>query len=292
MIGSRVAAALAAVCLAGCAAQLPSGPPATSAVVPLKHLPALAGHYFPIRSLEAQHLYHIYVRLPQGYEEAPERRYPVVYLLDGDGLFPVIGGNHIFLTIDDKLPEAIVVGIAYGGFTIPPNRRHIDFMPPGPQVKPGESRIDEFHRFLERELLPAVESRYRADPSRRILFGQSRGGALILYSAFKRPDLFWARIASNPSWVPGADIFYGTPAPAARRDLQLIVAVGSDEYPDRRVLAGKWFDHWSARRPPWKLSRVDIAGGTHSADAGSAYRAGLRLLFPTAPAAPPTTSHP
>ncbi len=251
--------------------------------VPLDFLPALKGGYFPIQSRAAEHTYHIYVRLPQDYDAQPERRYPIVYLLDGDALFPVIGGNHIFLTIDDKMPEAIVVGIAYGSFAKPINRRHIDFVPPAEGVRPDETRAVAFHRFLEQELLPTVESRYRADPTKRILFGQSRAGAMILYSAFTRPDVFWARIASNPSWVPGREIFYGKPTPSSRRNLQLFIAIGEQEYHDRRAAAAEWFRHWDARQAPWNLTRLDIKGGTHSADAANAYRAAMRQLFAAAP---------
>ena len=252
---------------------------AQTSSVPLDFLPALKGGYFPIQSQAAEHTYHIYVRVPEDYDAQPERRYPIVYLLDGDSLFPVIGGNHIFLTIDDKMPEAIVVGIAYGSFAKPINRRHIDFVPPAQGVQPDETRAVAFHRFLEQELLPLVESRYRADPAKRILFGQSRAGAMILYSALTRPDVFWARIASNPSWVPGREIFYGNPAPSSRRDLQLFIAMGEQEYPDRRASAAEWFRHWDARQGPWKLTRLDVSGGTHSADAANAYRAAMRRLF-------------
>lgn len=258
--------------LAGCAAA-PVTPPA---VAPLDHLPALKGDYFPITSRDGAGTYHIYVRLPDGYDVKSARHYPVVYLLDGDSLFPIIGANHIFLTYDDKMPEAVVVGIAYGSFAKPQNRRHIDFMPPGPQ----ESGIERFHRFLEGELLPAVESRYLVDPERRILFGQSRGGALVLYSAFIRPDLFWGRIASNPSWEPGQEIFYGPPPSARRRDLNLLIAIGSEEHPGRRAAAAEWFSHWSGKPKPWAVSRIDISGGTHAANAGDAYRQALRQLFP------------
>ena len=255
----------------------------TTKSVPLDFLPALKGGYFPIQSQAAKHTYHVYVRVPQDYDAEPERRYPIVYLLDGDALFPVIGGNHIFLTIDDKMPEAIVVGIAYGSFAKPINRRHIDFVPPAVGVKPDETRAVAFHRFLEQELIPLVESRYRADPTKRILFGQSRAGAMILYSAFARPDVFWARIASNPSWVPGREIFYGKSAPASRRDLQLLIAVGEQEYSDRRAAAAEWFRHWNARQAPWKLTRLDMKEGTHSADAANAYRAAMRRLFAAVP---------
>ena len=102
---------------------------------------------------------------------------------------------------------------------------------------------------------------------------------MILYSGFTRPDLFWARVASNPSWVPGREIFYGAPAAASRKDLHLLVAVGTQEYPDRRVAAAEWFRYWDARKAPWKLTRIDIQGGTHSADAANAYRSAMRRLF-------------
>ena len=256
-------------------------------VQPMNFLPAIAGDYFPLQSREADHLYHIYVRLPQDYAASGSRRYPVVYLLDGDSLFPWLAAQHLFLTIDEKLPEAVIVGISYGSFAKPTNRRHIDFMPPGPGVKPDESKAEAFHGFLERELLPLVESRYRVDPKRRVLVGQSRAGAMILYSAFTRPDLFWARIASNPSWVPGKQIFYGQPAANARDDLQLLIAVGTEEYPDRRDAASEWFAHWNPRAKPWAVTRLDIPGGTHSADAGNAYRAALRRMFAAPSSAQP-----
>lgn len=261
------------------AALLAVSPTLPAQAAPLDHLPALAGDYFPMRSLEAGHDYHIYVRLPQDYAKQPARRYPIVYLLDGDSLFPILAASHLFLTIDDKMPEAIVVGIAYGSFDKPTNRRHIDFMPPGPDVRPEDAGVARFHDFLERELLPQVERRYRTDPAKRILFGQSRGGALVLYSAFTKPDLFWSRIASNPSWVPGEEIFFATPPRSSRKDLSLFIALGTNEYPDRLTAATQWFNHMSSRQKPWTVTRIDVPGGTHSADSGNAYRSAMRLLF-------------
>lgn len=271
---------LVALTLAGCVAP---APPAAAMIAPLDHLPALKGDYFPLRADANGHLYHIYVRLPQSYATEPQRRYPIVYLLDGDSLFPMLAAHHLFLTIDDKIPEAIVVGIAYGSFDKPTNRRHIDFMPPGTAQ---ESGIAAFHRFLKAELLPSVEQRYRADPERRVLFGQSRGGAMILHSAFTEPDLFWAHVASNPSWVPGRDMFFGPPSRARPGDRHLIVASGTAEIPDRRSIALEWFAAWQDRRDaPWRVHRIDIPGGTHSANSADAYRGAMRLLFAERPSA-------
>jgi hypothetical protein len=245
---------------------------APSAPVPLDHLPALAGDYFPLRSLATGHDYHIYVRLPDGYAKEPARRYPIVYLLDGDSLFPYLAPHHLFLTYDDGVPEAILVGIAYGSFAPPVNNRDRDF---------GEG-AEAFHRFLKSELIPKVESRFRADPTRRILVGQSRGGGFALYSAYTDPDLFWARIASNPSFPAHRQLLLSAgPGPGHRRDLRLAVATGTKDRPQIRAgtlefLAAREKHGWQ-----WAFQRIELDGGTHAADMPNAYRQALRWLFGT-----------
>lgn len=238
----------------------------------MNFLPAISGDYFPLASKATGTTYHVYIRYPQGYAETPDERYPVVYLLDGDSLFPLLAAQHLFLAIDDKLPEAIVVGIAYGSFDPKVNRRDVDFGP----------RAVDFSRFLSTELIPAVESRSRADPGRRILVGQSYGGGYVLYSALTQPDLFWARIASNPSFRLREDL-WGEAASATRDDLSLFVVDGTANYAQSRETTARWVASWNARRKPWALERIEIEGGTHAADIGNAYRDSLRRLFDWTP---------
>lgn len=271
--------------LAAILAVLLAAAPTAARTVPLDHLPALAGGYFRHDSPILGRPLHIYIRLPADYAAQPERRYPVVYLLDGDSLFPILAANHLFLTYDDRLPEAIVIGIAYGGFDPSVNRRDVDFAGPAPGLAPERAGAPAFQRMLREELLPAVERRYRADPTRRILFGQSFGGRFVLWSAFTDPDLFWARIASNPSLEPNRALFFGPPPRATRTDLRLIVSSGTNDRPHLRAAALDWFRHWEGREAPWTIRAQTIEGGTHAADAGNVYRAALRWLFP-APAAP------
>ena len=259
---------------------------AQSAPTPLDYLPALRGDYFPVQSQATGRPYHIYVRLPDGYDPAAERLYPTIYLLDGDSLFPILAANHLFLTYDDRLPQAIVVGVAYGGFSPEVNRRNIDFQTPGEGVTEEAAGAAGFQRFLVEELIPEVERRYRSDAERRVLFGQSRGGAFVLYSALTDPDLFWGRIASNPSITPGIESLMEPAADARRDDLSVIVTSGTLDRPDLQEEAALWLSTWEARADrPWRLHGVRIAGGTHAANAPDAYRQGLRILF-GAPASP------
>lgn len=256
-------------------AMLLAAPAQAAAVAghPIDHLPAIAGDYFPIASKATGTDYHIYVRYPQGYADAPSARYPIVYLLDGDTLFPLLATQHLFLTIDDKLPEAIVVGIAYGSFDPEVNRRDRDF-------GPGS---DAFQAFLADELIPRIESGVRADPERRILVGQSFGGAFVLHSALTAPDLFWTRIASNPSFrLHGPRLWEGS-APAKRADLRLFVVSGTENPAQPRQQAIDWAARRAGRSPPWKVETIHIEGGTHAADIANAYRAALRSLFGWAP---------
>jgi predicted alpha/beta superfamily hydrolase len=260
---------LALVAAFGITACAVTAPPPIGPKTPLDHLPALAGQYFPIRSEATGDQYHIYIRHPEGYRAEEARRYPVVYLLDGDSLFPYLAPHHLFLTYDDKLPEAIVVGIAYGSFAPPVNRRGPDF---------GEG-ARAFQAFLKRELIPAVEQRVRADPQRRILVGQSRSGGFVLYSAYTDPDLFWGRIASNPSFPTHRETLFGAPAASSRRDLRLAVASGTRDNPSIRAGAVEWLDAQAGRTTPWQVRRIEVDGGTHAADMPNAYRRAMHWLF-------------
>jgi predicted alpha/beta superfamily hydrolase len=259
-----LACVLAATALCGCSAA-----PGNQRIIPLNYLPSLAGDYFPLKSAAMGSTYHIYIRYPESYASKPEARYPIVYLLDGDSAFPLIAPEHLFLTYDDKLPDAIIVGVAYGSFAPPVNHRETDF----------GSRAADFQRFLADELIPAVEKRTKADPNRRILVGQSFGGNFVLYSAFTKPDLFWGRIASNPSARMHQDLMANPPASVNRSDLHLVVVSGTANSLESREAVLNWIGQWRKRPLPWSLDEIDIPGGTHAADFDNAYRAGLRTLF-------------
>ena len=263
----RTATVLAlSVGLSACATQATVQPSDLGA---LKHLPALAGDYFPMKSQATGGSYHIYIRFPEGYSRATQQRYPVVYLLDGDSTFPYLAPHHLFLTYDDKLPEAIIVGIAYGSFEQPTNRRGPDF---------GEGAAN-FHRFLKTELIPAVERRTRSDATKRILVGQSRGGGFVLYSAYTDPNLFWGRVASNPSFPNHTKLLLGAPPTATNVEAKLVVTSGTNDRPLSRSGTLGWFEAHSRRPGPWQFERIELDGGTHAADLPNAYRRAMHWLF-------------
>jgi predicted alpha/beta superfamily hydrolase len=255
----------------------PSTPQPTG---PITFLPALAGDYFALESEVLSRRMHIFVRMPETYLKEPNRKFPIVYLLDGDSLFPMLAPQHLFLSYDEGLPDAIVVGIAYGGFAQDVNRRHVDFRPLLEDGSPGGAA--KFLQFMERELLPRVEGEWRANPSLRILFGQSRGGSFAIYAAYQRPRLFHGYIASNPGREADTRLLYGMNGaqPQGGAEGWLIVTSGSRDHDYLRETALHWGRQVAGKKGlPWRAEFIDIPGGTHAASAPQAYRAAMMKIF-------------
>jgi predicted alpha/beta superfamily hydrolase len=77
---------------------------------------------------------------------------------------------------------------------------HADIKNPDGTVTafPTSGGADRFLDFIQTELIPEIEKRYRTAPY-RIFAGRSLGGLLAIHALFTRPDLFNAYIAVSPS---------------------------------------------------------------------------------------------
>jgi len=123
----------------------------------------------------------------------PEKRYPVLYLLDGEAHFySTIGiiqqlsqanGNGV-------LPEMIVVGIEN-------TNRFRDLVPAYPAAEKIE-KANPFMNFLSAELMPYIEERYPTAPY-KVIVGHSLGGLTVIDLLVHYPSLFNAYIAIDPS---------------------------------------------------------------------------------------------
>jgi uncharacterized protein len=243
-------------------------------------LPILRGDYFRLDSVVLKRSLHIHVRYPEGYNPGRLTPYPVIYVLDGDSLFPILAANHLFLNLDEGVPDAVVVGIAYGSFEGSINKRGRDYSAPGADATANQGGAPRFQTMLKSELFPRVERQYHVDANRRILFGQSRSAHFVLYSAFTEPDLFWGRIASTAPLQPGRAVFFANPATAMRKDLGLVVTSSERDIGAIRNGALEWFAKWEGRTElPWALKTATLPGATHSADSVNSYRLGMVWLF-------------
>lgn len=138
----------------------------------------------------------VLVRLPRHYETDSSARYPVLYKLDGaDGLERYEQCIET-LTAAGAMPDVIIVVIpnSRGGRErdMTPSSLHQDYDPSGKMGTGEMGRGDRFLEFLEKELLPLIDERYRT-AALRVLVGHSRSALLTLQSLLSKPDLFQAR---------------------------------------------------------------------------------------------------
>src|SRR5690349_18278132 len=152
--------------------------------------------------------YRITVALPLGYATSPGEgwpfnrtleQWPVVYVLDGNQYFGLVTDIIRPMAWCGETTDAIVVGIGYPQADDPIEafreyftRRNADLTPVRNEEE--EKQMERQHKrptpsgdagnflnFLQSELIPLIEQRYRADPTKRILAGHSYGG---LFGAF------------------------------------------------------------------------------------------------------------
>jgi predicted alpha/beta superfamily hydrolase len=146
------------------------------------------------------------VHLPESYERAARRRYPVLYVLDGSSQSGHTAESARLMARIGVMPEIIVVGIP----NTSDEMRQRDYTPPYMRLdaEKGDAtgRADRFLEFLGRELIVDIDRSYRTSPI-RMLAGNSRGGLFVVYSLMEAPDLFSARFAHSPAlWRDDARI--------------------------------------------------------------------------------------
>ena len=146
------------------------------------------------------------VYLPPDYEEEGDRRYPVLYLHDGQNLFDpdtayVRGMDWRVDETADRLIRAaeieplIIVGIFNTG------EHRIEEYTPTRDRKLGGGDGKFYGRMLVEELKPFIDERYRTldGPQNTGLGGSSLGGLATLYLGFTYPDIFGKLAVLSPS---------------------------------------------------------------------------------------------
>jgi uncharacterized protein len=142
------------------------------------------------------------VQLPKSYHLKLDKKYPVIYRLDGAENLPLMTEVLQRLHGANAAPEVIIVAIEN-------TDRLKDFYhtentdPRGPVGLGGGA--SKFLEFIEDELIPFVNSKYRTHDF-KIIAGASAGGAFALYALQTKPELFQAHMAYSPAvwWDYGA----------------------------------------------------------------------------------------
>lgn len=144
----------------------------------------------------------LFIRLPQRYKSTG-RRYPTVFLLDANAYFDIIADE---VRTRKGLADLIIVGIGYKDFVQMDSLRQRDYTYPVADTADSlavSGGGDRFLSFLEKELIPYMDRRYRTDTTNRVLAGHSLGGYLTLYALLNdirsHTTCFSGYVAASPS---------------------------------------------------------------------------------------------
>lgn len=134
------------------------------------------------------------IYLPPSYFSKPKQNYPVLYILDGEYNFRYVSGIlELQAGIAENIPEMILVAISGKG-----SKEYKENCKPFVQGIQDSGNADQVLEFIEKELTPYIESKYRT-LDYKILAGHSIGGLFIINAALKKPSLFNNYIAISPA---------------------------------------------------------------------------------------------
>jgi predicted alpha/beta superfamily hydrolase len=194
--------------------NLPPAPLQFRVVGHVEHLAPLDSKFVDRRNVD--------VWLPPSYFEAKakSRRYPVLYVHDGQNVFdPATSFIGVDWAIDEtmtqliaekKIPEAIVVAV----WNTP--KRLSEYMPQRAIERTTEAGLDEmfkpvrqqplgdaYLKYLVKELKPAIDARYRTLPDRAhtSIMGSSMGGLISLYAICECPEVFGGAACLSTAWT-------------------------------------------------------------------------------------------
>jgi len=177
----------------------------------------------------------IMVYLPPGYDSAPQERYPVLYMHDGDNIFDAkTSATGVEWGADETAQRLIEQGrmrpIIIVGICNTPQRTR-EYSPFEDPVH-GGGFGDAYLAFIVETLKPFIDKTYRTRPERECtgVAGSSLGGLLSLYALFRHPECFGLAGAVSPAlWWARRRIFaYLRKAPAPR-PVRLWVDMGTEE---------------------------------------------------------------
>lgn len=163
----------------------------------IESLPSLSSRFVSARGLQ--------VWLPPGYERDTQRRYPVLYLQDGQNVFDAAAAGSEWqadetaqrLVVSGQVRPFIIVAISSNA------QRVLDYTPSA-MVRDGQSQgggANAYARYLIEELKPFIDQRYRTlpDAGHTAVGGSSLGGLFSLWLALHHGEHFGAALVVSPS---------------------------------------------------------------------------------------------
>jgi len=141
--------------------------------------------------VKSQNIYReLTISLPPSYSKDTKKTYPLLFLLDGDYLFDPFEGALKYGYYWDDLPEVIIVGLSQA------KEREADCTVDETSGLPDGSGA-EFFEFIESDLMPYIQKKYRISPF-KIIAGHDVTASFLNLFLYKEAPLFSAYISLSP----------------------------------------------------------------------------------------------
>lgn len=203
--------------------------------------PQIVGNYQVHEGFHSRYLRFdrkVIVWLPPSYNKERDRRYPVLYMQDGQQVFdPQTSTWKQDWQVDElctqligeyRLEDIIVVAV------YSTEDRYLEYNP--------SMAGREYSRFMTDELKPFIDSTYRTQPGRDTtsIAGASMGATISFYMAWTRPDLFSAAACLSPAFKfrddrSCLDIVAGSTQPP---ELKIYLYCGEGDKLERELMGG------------------------------------------------------
>jgi enterochelin esterase-like enzyme len=195
----------------------------------------------PIKSKIFNNSRMLRIWLPPGYDavEQRNRRYPVLYLNDGQNLFDActsifnsqewrVDETATELVQSGKIRPIIIVGIDNAG----KRERPKEYLPfPDDTLTPATPEVHgrDYPRFLLDEVMPLINKEFRTDISAEStgLGGSSYGAGIALYTVMNYPDKFGRLLLESPSLYAHDDYLLHEAGRVPQWPERVYVGVGS-----------------------------------------------------------------
>ncbi|WP_293761848.1 alpha/beta hydrolase-fold protein [uncultured Paraglaciecola sp.] len=187
-------------------------------------------YQFVMPGLDRQRSIRLY--LPPSYQTS-EKRYPVVYMHDGQNLFDNMTANEGEWGVDESLNqlaekhglELIVVGIDNGGDF------RMNELSPWVNKRFGEAQGEQYMDFIVEVVKPYIDTNFRtrADRLHTAIMGSSMGGLISHYAVHAYPTVFSKAGIFSPSYWYSQQVFSFTQLKKAPLDARLYVMYGDKE---------------------------------------------------------------
>ncbi|MBV8207160.1 MAG: alpha/beta hydrolase [Acidobacteria bacterium] len=232
-------------------------------------------HTLVSRRLRARRDLVVYV--PPGYADDARRRYPVLYMQDGQNLFDpatsFIRGHYWrmnaaadALILAGRIRPIIIVGTYNGG-----RQRKEEYTPARDPRRGGGAAAIYLDALIE-EVKPLIEANYRTLREARHtgVGGSSLGGLFALYAGLERPDVFRRICCMSPSvWWARKTIIRNVLERSPRPRISVWLDIGTNEgavalEDARQLRAALERRGWAEGRD---LRYTEAPGASHDEDA-------------------------